>query len=208
MFFVDFLIHINFIFVKKILRVRMEVRIEKSWKEQLVSEFDKPYFTTLTDFVRKEYAERQIFPPAKLIFNAFDSCPFGDVKVVILGQDPYHGIGQAHGLCFSVQKGIQTPPSLVNIYKEIEMVNIENELDVKVRLELEQNQREYLLKEKIKLLIIAYKKFSKKIIEQNIRMDVPLYAQKIAILNNIIGIQKQIKSNRQNLTLCLVCNLV
>lgn len=119
MFFVDFLIHINFIFVKKILRVRMEVRIEKSWKEQLVSEFDKPYFTTLTDFVRKEYAERQIFPPAKLIFNAFDSCPFGDVKVVILGQDPYHGIGQAHGLCFSVNDGVQNPPSLQNIYKEI-----------------------------------------------------------------------------------------
>jgi uracil-DNA glycosylase len=117
-FFVDFLIHINFIFVKKIC-VRMEVRIEKSWKEQLVSEFDKPYFTTLTDFVRKEYAERQIFPPAKLIFNAFDSCPFGDVKVVILGQDPYHGIGQAHGLCFSVNDGVQNPPSLQNIYKEI-----------------------------------------------------------------------------------------
>ena len=97
----------------------MEVRIEKSWKEQLVSEFDKPYFTTLTDFVRKEYAERQIFPPAKLIFNAFDSCPFGDVKVVILGQDPYHGIGQAHGLCFSVNDGVQNPPSLQNIYKEI-----------------------------------------------------------------------------------------
>ena len=97
----------------------MEVRIEKSWKEQLVSEFDKPYFTTLTDFVRKEYAERQTFPPAKLIFNAFDSCPFGDVKVVILGQDPYHGIGQAHGLCFSVNDGVQNPPSLQNIYKEI-----------------------------------------------------------------------------------------
>lgn len=97
----------------------MDVRIEESWKKQLEAEFNKPYFVALTDFVRKEYATKQIFPPAKHIFNAFDSCPFEDVKVVILGQDPYHGIGQAHGLCFSVNDGVQVPPSLHNIYKEI-----------------------------------------------------------------------------------------
>lgn len=97
----------------------MDVRIEESWKKQLEAEFNKPYFVALTDFVRKEYATKHIFPPAKHIFNAFDSCPFEDVKVVILGQDPYHGIGQAHGLCFSVNDGVQVPPSLHNIYKEI-----------------------------------------------------------------------------------------
>lgn len=97
----------------------MDVKIDESWKKRLQMEFEKPYFSELTNFVRKEYQNKNIFPPAKLIFNAFDSCPFDDVKVVIIGQDPYHGIGQAHGLCFSVNDGVETPPSLVNIYKEI-----------------------------------------------------------------------------------------
>lgn len=97
----------------------MNVRIEESWRRQLQEEFDKPYFELLTSFVRHEYGTKQIFPPARLIFNAFDSCPFDKVKVVILGQDPYHDIGQAHGLCFSVQDGVRVPPSLQNIYKEI-----------------------------------------------------------------------------------------
>jgi len=98
----------------------MDVRIEQSWKEVLQPEFDKPYFEELTKFVRSEYQTKKIFPPANLIFNAFDQCPFDRVKVVILGQDPYHGDGQAHGLCFSVNDGIKFPPSLVNIFKEIE----------------------------------------------------------------------------------------
>lgn len=98
----------------------MDVKIEQSWKRHLQQEFEKPYFRTLTDFVRNEYIARTIYPPAKLIFNAFDSCPFDKVKVVIVGQDPYHEPGQAHGLCFSVNDGVQIPPSLVNIYKEIE----------------------------------------------------------------------------------------
>ncbi len=97
----------------------MSIKIEDSWKEQLKEEFSQPYFTELTDFIRGEYQTKKIFPPPKLIFNAFDSAPFEKVKVVIIGQDPYHGIGQAHGLCFSVQDGIKTPPSLQNIYKEI-----------------------------------------------------------------------------------------
>ncbi len=98
----------------------MEVRIEKSWKKVLQPEFDKPYFADLVQFVRTAYAKGKIFPPAPLIFNAFDQCPFDDVKVVIIGQDPYHGPGQAHGLCFSVNDGVEFPPSLVNIFKEIE----------------------------------------------------------------------------------------
>ena len=97
----------------------MTVRIEESWREVLQPEFDKPYFELLTSFIRNAYATHQCFPPAPLIFNAFDSCPFDKVKVVIIGQDPYHDVGQAHGLCFSVQDGVQVPPSLVNIYKEI-----------------------------------------------------------------------------------------
>ncbi len=97
----------------------MEVKIEPSWKEVLKSEFEKEYFVKLTDFVRSEYQKHKIFPAPKNIFKAFDLCPFDDVKVVIIGQDPYHGDGQAHGLCFSVPEGIQTPPSLKNIYKEI-----------------------------------------------------------------------------------------
>ena len=98
----------------------MDVKIEESWKRHLQQEFEKPYFRTLTDFVRKEYTIKTVYPPAKLIFNAFVSCPFDKVKVVIVGQDPYHEPGQAHGLCFSVNEGVQIPPSLVNIYKEIE----------------------------------------------------------------------------------------
>ena len=98
----------------------MDVRIENSWKEQLREEFEKPYFETLTDFVRSEYSgPTPIYPPARLIFNAFDHCPFNDVKVVIIGQDPYHGAGQDNGLCFSVNKGVPFPPSLLNIFKEI-----------------------------------------------------------------------------------------
>ncbi len=98
----------------------MDVRIDRSWKEHLQQEFNKPYFRELTDFVRQEYGQTTVFPPAKLIFNAFDLCPFDQVKVVIIGQDPYHGPGQAHGLCFSVNDGIDFPPSLRNIFKEIE----------------------------------------------------------------------------------------
>ena len=97
----------------------MSVKIDESWKLRLSDEFEKPYFKSLTDFVRQEYSTRTIYPPAKLIFNAFDQCPFHQVKVVIVGQDPYHEPGQAHGLCFSVNDGVQIPPSLVNIYKEI-----------------------------------------------------------------------------------------
>ena len=97
----------------------MDVRIDPSWKEHLQTEFDKPYFKVLTDFVRDEYAHGPVYPPGRLIFNAFDLCPFDKVKVVIIGQDPYHEPGQAHGLCFSVQDGVQFPPSLRNIFKEI-----------------------------------------------------------------------------------------
>lgn len=97
----------------------MDVKIEKSWKEHLSDEWDKEYFKLLTDFVRAEYSTKQIFPPAKKIFAAFDACPFGDVKVVILGQDPYHGDGQANGLCFSVNPDVAIPRSLINIFKEI-----------------------------------------------------------------------------------------
>ena len=99
----------------------MDVRIETSWKDVLQSEFEKEYFKRLTSFVREEYeGTTPIYPPAQFIFNAFDHCPFNDVKVVILGQDPYHGAGQANGLCFSVNKGVPFPPSLLNIFKEIE----------------------------------------------------------------------------------------
>jgi uracil-DNA glycosylase len=97
----------------------MKVKIEESWEKVLQPDFDKPYFKELTDFVRSEYATTTIYPPASLIFNAFNLCPFDKVKVVIIGQDPYHGPGQAHGLCFSVNDGIQFPPSLQNIFKEI-----------------------------------------------------------------------------------------
>lgn len=98
----------------------MNVQIETSWKEKLADEFEKPYFKELTDFVRQEYKTQVCYPPGNLIFNAFNLCPFDQVKVVIIGQDPYHGPGQAHGLCFSVNDGIPFPPSLQNIFKEIQ----------------------------------------------------------------------------------------
>lgn len=97
----------------------MAVRLEKSWKELLKNEFDKPYFKSLSEFVHNEYKTNTIYPPAKFIFNALDSLPVDKVKVVIIGQDPYHGEGQAHGLSFSVPDGISLPPSLQNIYKEL-----------------------------------------------------------------------------------------
>ena len=99
--------------------VTMNVRIAEDWKELLQEEFDKPYFAELVDFVRSEYASRQIFPAARNIFRAFDKCPLDKLKVVIIGQDPYHGDGQANGLCFSVDDGVQFPPSLQNIFKEV-----------------------------------------------------------------------------------------
>lgn len=98
----------------------MEVKIERGWKEKLKDEFNKQYFVNLSEFVRKEYQTTRIFPPGSLIFNAFNLCPFDSVKAVIIGQDPYHGPGQAHGLCFSVREGIDFPPSLLNIFREIE----------------------------------------------------------------------------------------
>ncbi len=97
----------------------MNVQIEESWKAHLAAEFEKPYFSQLTNFVRHEYQTNVCYPPGKLIFNAFNLCPFDKVKVVIIGQDPYHGPGQAHGLCFSVNDGVPFPPSLQNIFKEI-----------------------------------------------------------------------------------------
>ncbi|MBR2153857.1 MAG: uracil-DNA glycosylase [Bacteroidaceae bacterium] len=97
----------------------MDVKIEQSWKEVLQPEFDEDYFAQLTDFVRSEYRQHTVYPPGPLIFNAFNSCPFNDVKVVLLGQDPYHEPDQAHGLCFSVNDGVAFPPSLLNIFKEL-----------------------------------------------------------------------------------------
>lgn len=97
----------------------MEVKIENSWKEVLLDEFGRPYFEELTTFVKKEYQSKTIYPPGKTIFQAFWKCPFDKVKVVILGQDPYHGPNQAHGLSFSVQEGVPFPPSLLNIFKEL-----------------------------------------------------------------------------------------
>ena len=98
----------------------MDVKIESGWKQLLKEEFEKPYFIKLTEFVREEYGKHTVFPPAAKIFNAFDLCPLNETRVVILGQDPYHDVNQAHGLCFSVNDGVKIPPSLVNIYKEIE----------------------------------------------------------------------------------------
>lgn len=97
------------------------VRIESSWKQRLLTEFEKPYFHELMAFVKDEFNTGLMYPPAKSIFAAFDACPFDEVKVVILGQDPYHGQGQANGLAFSVAEGIKHPPSLRNIFKELEM---------------------------------------------------------------------------------------
>jgi len=99
----------------------MDVKIEKSWKTQLEKEFEKDYFVKLTQYIHTEYQQQTVYPEGKLIFNAFDQCPFDQARVVILGQDPYHEPGQAHGLCFSVQEGIALPPSLQNIFKEIRL---------------------------------------------------------------------------------------
>lgn len=98
----------------------MDVKIEPSWKKALSTEFDQPYFKELTDFVRSEYTTSTVYPPPRFIFRAFELTPFDKVKVVILGQDPYHGAGQANGLCFAVNQGVRLPPSVKNIYKEIE----------------------------------------------------------------------------------------
>jgi uracil-DNA glycosylase len=98
----------------------MEVKIDPSWKEHLKDEFDKLYFLSLADFVKKEYQDEVVYPPPKYILRAFDLTPFEKVEVVILGQDPYHGARQANGLCFAVEEGVSLPPSLQNIFKEIE----------------------------------------------------------------------------------------
>lgn len=112
----NFLAYI-FIYNKQV----MEVKIEPGWKALLKDEFEKPYFEQIVLFLKTEkMAGKTIYPPGPLIFNAFEQTPFGELKVVILGQDPYHGPGQAHGLCFSVQDGVPPPPSLINIYKEIQ----------------------------------------------------------------------------------------
>ena len=97
----------------------MDVRIAQDWKEILCEEFSKPYFIELVEFVRAEYAAGEVFPKGRDIFRAFDKCPFDKLKVVIIGQDPYHGVGQANGLCFSVGEGVPFPPSLQNIFKEV-----------------------------------------------------------------------------------------
>lgn len=99
----------------------MNVKIDNSWREHIGAEFEKPYFSALTDFVRHEYTTTTCYPPGSLIFNAFNLCPFDRVKVVIIGQDPYHEPGQAQGLSFSVPEGVPFPPSLQNIFKEIQL---------------------------------------------------------------------------------------
>lgn len=99
----------------------MQVNIHSSWQSKLSDEFNKSYFENLISFVKDEYSKSRCFPKGSQIFSAFDFCPFDDVKVVIIGQDPYHGYGQANGLCFSVNDGVAFPPSLINIFKEIEM---------------------------------------------------------------------------------------
>lgn len=99
----------------------MDVKIDESWKLRLAGEFEKEYFIRLAEFVKNEYSSGIVYPPGSLIFNALNLCPFQNVKAVIIGQDPYHGPGQAHGLCFSVKDGVDFPPSLKNIFKEIEM---------------------------------------------------------------------------------------
>jgi uracil-DNA glycosylase len=99
----------------------MDVKIDESWRLRLKDEFEKDYFIKLAEFVKNEYKNGPVYPPGGLIFNALNLCPFDNVKAVIIGQDPYHGPGQAHGLCFSVKDGVDFPPSLKNIFKEIEM---------------------------------------------------------------------------------------
>jgi uracil-DNA glycosylase len=97
----------------------MEVKVAEDWKDILQPEFDKPYFAELVSFIKSEYSKNTIYPPGRLIFNAFDQCRWDDLKVVIIGQDPYHGPNQANGMCFSVNQGVPFPPSLRNIFKEI-----------------------------------------------------------------------------------------
>lgn len=105
----------------------MQVKIHSSWQNVLTDEFEKNYFHSLISFVKNEYLSKKCFPKGSQIFSAFDHCPFDELKVVIIGQDPYHGVGQANGLCFSVNDGIPFPPSLINIFKEIETdLNIPN----------------------------------------------------------------------------------
>ncbi len=105
----------------------MQVKIHSSWQNVLTEEFEKNYFHSLISFVKSEYLSKKCFPKGSQIFSAFDHCPFDELKVVIIGQDPYHGVGQANGLCFSVNDGIPFPPSLINIFKEIETdLNIPN----------------------------------------------------------------------------------
>src|SRR5690606_22724344 len=98
----------------------IELNLDSSWKAQLSEEFEKPYFKELQNFVSTEYSATEVFPPGHQVFQAYKHTPFEAVKVVIIGQDPYHGLGQSHGLCFSVNPGVRIPPSLRNIYKEIE----------------------------------------------------------------------------------------
>lgn len=97
----------------------IDVKMEPGWKKALAEEFEKPYFKELAEFVKREYKKGAVYPPPKFLFNAFNLCPFGKVRVVVLGQDPYHGRGQAHGLCFSVPDNVPPPPSLKNIFKEL-----------------------------------------------------------------------------------------
>lgn len=99
----------------------MDVKIETIWKSKLKDEFEKEYFINLSEFVKHDYKVNSVYPPGSLIFNAFNLCHFQNVKAVIIGQDPYHGPGQAHGLCFSVREGVDLPPSLINIFKEIDL---------------------------------------------------------------------------------------
>ena len=108
---------------------KINPEIEESWKQILINEFNKDYFVRLKQFLIEEKKKYTIYPPGKLMFNAFNKTPFDKIKVVIIGQDPYHGYGQAHGLCFSVPEGIKVPPSLVNIYKELSQ---EQELNFKI----------------------------------------------------------------------------
>ena len=98
----------------------MDVKIDAAWKSRLQDEFMKEYFLRLSEFVKEEYKNNTVYPPGSLIFNSFNLCPFDNVKAVLIGQDPYHGPGQAHGLCFSVREKVNFPPSLINIFKEIE----------------------------------------------------------------------------------------
>lgn len=122
----------------------MLIKMHSSWHEQLSDEFEKPYFEQLISFVKKEYATQTCFPVGTQIFSAFDQCPFDNVKVVIIGQDPYHGFGQANGLCFSVNDGVAFPPSLVNIFKEIQS-DLELPIPISGNLERWANQGVLLL---------------------------------------------------------------